>query len=68
MENQESTLTNVTDLSDAENRRQRIAVRAYELYEARGCVDGFDMQDWLQAESEISAEAVEAEKASAAGA
>ena len=31
----------------------RIAARAHELYEARGCQDGNDMQDWLQAENEI---------------
>ena len=33
----------------------RIAGRAYWLYEARGRRDGFDVQDWLQAEREISA-------------
>jgi Protein of unknown function (DUF2934) len=32
----------------------RIAGRAYWLYEARGRRDGFDVQDWLQAEREIS--------------
>jgi len=32
----------------------RIAGRAYWLYEARGRRDGFDLQDWLQAEREIS--------------
>lgn len=33
--------------------RQRIAHRAYELYEQRGRADGLDAQDWLQAELEI---------------
>jgi hypothetical protein len=32
---------------------ERIAARAYQLYEARGRQDGFDLQDWLQAEKEI---------------
>jgi uncharacterized protein HemX len=32
---------------------RRIATRAHELYEARGCEDGNDIQDWLHAENEI---------------
>jgi HSP20 family molecular chaperone IbpA len=31
---------------------QAIARRAYEFYEARGSVDGHDLDDWLRAESE----------------
>jgi len=27
--------------------------RAYELYEERGKVDGFEVEDWLQAEAEF---------------
>ena len=30
-----------------------ITQRAFELYQERGCVDGHDRQDWLQAASEI---------------
>jgi len=30
-----------------------IAARAYELYVARGAEHGLDLQDWLQAESEL---------------
>ena len=33
--------------------QDEIARRAYELYEARGYVDGFDVEDWLQAEQDI---------------
>ena len=33
---------------------ERIRRRAYELYEQRGKVDGFALDDWLQAELEIS--------------
>jgi hypothetical protein len=32
----------------------QIAVRAYELFEARGCLHGFHVQDWLQAELELT--------------
>ena len=32
---------------------QQIQQRAYELYEQRGRTDGQDLDDWLQAESEI---------------
>lgn len=32
---------------------ERIAVRAYELYVQRGYVNGYDTQDWLQAEREL---------------
>lgn len=30
-----------------------IRVRAYQLYENRGCEDGHDLDDWLQAEAEV---------------
>jgi len=33
--------------------RQRIAARAYELYRERGCSDGRDLDDWLEAERDI---------------
>lgn len=36
--------------SDTEERIRR---RAYVLYEQRGRVDGFALDDWLQAETEI---------------
>lgn len=32
---------------------ERIRQRAYELHEQRGTVDGFALDDWLQAEAEI---------------
>lgn len=37
--------------------REQIEQRAYELYLGRGCAEGLDVQDWLQAESELLAEA-----------
>ena len=35
--------------------RNRIAVRAYELYQERGGHDGHDLDDWLEAEQPLSA-------------
>jgi hypothetical protein len=32
---------------------ERVRERAFELYEQRGRVDGFALDDWLQAEREI---------------
>ena len=32
---------------------ERIRRRAYELYEQRGRIEGFALDDWLQAEGEI---------------
>jgi hypothetical protein len=42
------------DLRD--QRVERIAARAYELYEARGGDHGQDLADWLQAERQIDDE------------
>jgi hypothetical protein len=39
--------------TDAGATRERIAHRAFELYEERGRVDGFDAQDWFLAEQEV---------------
>jgi len=41
------------DVHDADSR-DRIAMRAYELYLARGGFDGQDFDDWLTAERELS--------------
>ena len=34
--------------------RHVIRQRAYELYEQRGKEDGYDLDDWLQAEAEVT--------------
>jgi hypothetical protein len=39
-----------------ERRFERIAIRAREIYEARGGEHGQALDDWLQAESEIDSE------------
>jgi hypothetical protein len=36
--------------------RQRIAEKAYELYECGGCCHGHDVEDWLEAERSVLAE------------
>jgi hypothetical protein len=38
-----------------------IARRAYELYQERGGEDGHDVDDWLQAERELTASPIESE-------
>ena len=40
-----------SDLSD--ELQERIAKRAYELYLDRGCREGCDVEDWVDAEQEI---------------
>ncbi len=37
-----------------EPAREEIEQRAYELYLARGATDGYALEDWLQAERELS--------------
>ncbi len=34
--------------------QEQIRRRAYELYEQRGRNDGHELEDWLQAESEVA--------------
>ena len=40
-------------LSPSDDLYERIAKRAYQLYEERGGVNGYALDDWLQAEQEI---------------
>ena len=42
--------TKTAQSTDIEDRIRR---RAFELYEQRGTVDGFALDDWLQAEAEV---------------
>jgi len=41
------------DPQDSEDLRKRIAGRAYEIYERRGRVPNHDVDDWLDAESQV---------------
>ena len=44
-----------SDEQNSENLQERIQKKAYELYEKRGCVDGNDLADWLEAERLVRA-------------
>ena len=52
------SLTAVPKSTDAEAPRipttEEIAIRAYEIYQARGAGHGGDLEDWLQAERELT--------------
>lgn len=37
----------------SEDLKQKIAVRAHELFEHRGRIPNHDVEDWLRAESEV---------------
>lgn len=43
----------------------RIAARAHELYVQRGCLDGYHLHDWLEAEQEILGQAQGSDKTAA---
>lgn len=45
----------------ATSNDEAIAKRAYELYLQRGSVSGHELDDWLEAEAELSAEAADRE-------
>lgn len=45
------------EVSAQSNSEEEIRRRAYELYEARGRGDGHDLEDWLEAEIEITGRA-----------
>jgi Protein of unknown function (DUF2934) len=53
MQPQDPTFAEEMTRRNTEALQDEIARRAYELYKARGCVDGFDIEDWLQAEQDI---------------
>jgi hypothetical protein len=38
---------------DAETRHRMISQAAYRLYAQRGYLEGFELEDWLQAETEV---------------
>jgi hypothetical protein len=42
-----------SEAAGATELEERIRLRAYELYDARGREDGHELDDWLQAEAEI---------------
>jgi hypothetical protein len=44
------------DKGSLELTEEYISLRAYQLWEQRGCEDGHDVEDWLRAEAEILGE------------
>jgi hypothetical protein len=53
MSNEKSTPTRAA-APQGEPVEERIRRRAYELYQARGREDGHELEDWQQAEAEIT--------------
>jgi hypothetical protein len=51
------------DTTAATPDRERIAMRAYEIYLARGCGEGQELDDWLCAEKELNGEAAQPDAA-----
>jgi len=49
-------LTNSEPTLNGEALQRRIAKKAYERYLDRGQLDGYDVQDWLEAEQLVLAE------------
>jgi hypothetical protein len=49
-----------TVTSEPQELEDRIRVRAYELYQARGGENGHDLEDWLRAEEEVTERKVRA--------
>lgn len=47
----------VTALWNQHERERIIALKAHEVFCSRGCEHGFDLDDWLRAEQELSSEA-----------
>jgi len=49
----------VHDMLDADLRHRMISDVAYRLYAQRGYVEGYDLDDWLQAEAQVDHTTVE---------
>lgn len=52
---QEKTVAAPVTPSQPEDFEERVRQRAYELWEASGCPQGFEAEHWGQAEREVSA-------------
>ena len=50
-----------------EAARARISLRAYEIFEQRGCATGCELEDWLQAENDVLPLLIEEELQRGAG-
>jgi hypothetical protein len=45
--------TGAADVLDPDLRHRMVSEAAYYLYQQRGCTDGYELDDWLQAEAQI---------------
>jgi hypothetical protein len=52
----------ILETLDADERHRMISEAAYELYMQRGYCDGYDLDDWLQAEAQVDHWLLSAEK------
>ena len=43
----------VRDSIDPDLRHRMVSEAAFRLYEERGCADGYELDDWLQAEADV---------------
>ena len=49
-----TSVTRARENETTEQIQEQIRQRAYELYEARSRGDGYDLDDWLLAEAEVT--------------
>ena len=49
-----STSPSTTEAAAIPDLLEQIRLRAYELFEQRGRIEGHDLEDWLQAEAEVT--------------
>ncbi len=50
---EKSSMENKSPTAEAHPTREEIELLAYQFYIERGCPDGHDVDDWLQAEQEL---------------
>ena len=55
MPKEKNEIPQVSNVESLELTEDLIRTRAYELFEQRGCENGHDLDDWLQAEAELIA-------------
>jgi hypothetical protein len=53
----DQTIPQTPQVVQPDEKQERIRQRAYELFEQRGREDGRDLDDWLNAEAEVIANA-----------
>ena len=54
MSKHKNKVSQVSDAGSPAFTEDAIRERAYQLFEQRGCQHGHDLEDWLQAEAEVT--------------